>query len=355
MGYERPEEETRIYPEIYTKLINQALQLRPISVRKASKSPIPILDVPERELPKSLTVTGVDGGSRGKELEGFYFGIVDALSYTSPVHRVVDDQPVCDGGVFRLRTEGGRIWLSLIEYGFLYRVALETVKRKHPDVLLLDGCLLLHPIYLLYKRRIGGKDLETGKTYDDYRTECARALLELFAYCYKEDIKLAGVVKRVRSTLLGFEFRDTSILDRHMQVGQRTKSIGPGKHPALSFYLNESTKVEVPRELRRELSSGKFFNIVYMKTTDVKAPIRLEIPFWVPVDDITSVVMQTAEPISGIPIHILKADNLTKARDDVFRAVYVRMMGKMLSDDMSSESLIRPIRGEEFRLMSERR
>ncbi|MFQ5710591.1 MAG: DNA double-strand break repair nuclease NurA [Candidatus Geothermarchaeales archaeon] len=351
MSYEKRVEETKTYPAILARIMDQASRLKVIRVPRPPKEllkNISKVDIEENFRWDSL-VSGVDGGSSGKNLEGFYFGVVSALSYTSSPYEVVDTNPVCDGSVYRILSSQGSLWLSLLEHKLVFGIALKTAMERHPDFLFIDGSLLLLPAYFLTK--VDGVEIDSKTTYPQHQAECTSTILRLLEYCYNNDINVVGVVKRPTSQLFNESIRDAALLDRFLKVGEMTRPLSPGKHPAISFYMGRLRRDgSLAPSLKTSIKN--LFQVVYVKTTEMKGPLRLEAPSWVSIEDVVKIIMSTTDPLTGVPVHILKADSLVGISSDIYRACYVRMMLTSLQDDPSSESMMRPIRGEEFLILS---
>ena len=362
--FEREKISSQPFPRLFEKLLKQLSSL-PLAVEEKEKGAISILKgisfkKVEKEVSPDLIVSAVDGGHNGKELEGFYFGIATAVAYTGRVYSIVDPSPLCDGHVFRLLSYRGPTWISLLEQRLVYQIALSVVEKREPDVLLLDGNLLIRPPYLSEGSEEGEIDLDRGANYIDDRNACIDALLYLLDECYKRGTAVAGVVKRPAAQLIMPSKRDAAILDRLMKVGEMAGPMLPKRlwgaprggvgHPALLHYASRYRKLQ-NLSIEDPITEG-FIKVAYLKTTPARGPIRLEIPYWVDPLEVSSVVLETskANPVDGIPIHILKADELAGVGSDLLRIIYGEMLAKLIKENPELVGAVRPVRGEEFEL-----
>ncbi len=362
--FEREKISSQPFPRLFEKLLKQLSSL-PFTLEEKGEDVISVfkkisLKKVEKEADPNLVISAVDGGHNGKELEGFYFGIATAVAYTGSVYNIVDPSPLCDGHVFRLLSYRGPTWISLIEQRLVYQVALSVVDKKEPDFLLLDGNLLIRPPYLSEGSEEGETDLDRGTNYIDDRNACIDALLYLLDECYRRGIAVAGVVKRPAAQLLSPSKRDAAILDKFMKVGEMVGPMLPKRlwgaprkgvgHPALLHYASRFRKLQ-GLSIEDPTTEG-FIKVAYLKTTSARGPIRLEIPYWVDPLEVASVILETskANPVDGIPLHILKADELAGVGSDLLRIVYGEMLAKLIKENPELVGAVRPVRGEEFEL-----
>ncbi|HIE23268.1 MAG TPA: DNA double-strand break repair nuclease NurA [Candidatus Korarchaeota archaeon] len=362
--FEREKISSQPFPRLFEKLLRQLSSL-PVTLEEREESTISLFKNisfkrVEKEVDPDLIISAVDGGHNGKELEGFYFGIATAVAYTSKVYNIVDPSPLCDGHVFRLLSYRGPTWISLIEQRLIYQIALSVVDEKEPDFLLLDGNLLIRPPYLSEGSQEGEIDLDRRTNYIDDRNACIDALLYLLDECYKRGIALAGVVKRPAAQLLMPSKRDAAVLDKLMKVGEMVGPLLPKRlwgapregvgHPALLHYASRFRKLK-GFSIEDPTTEG-FIKVVYLKTTPARGPIRLEIPYWVDPLEVAGVVLEAskANPVDGIPVHILKADELAGVGSDLLRIVYGEMLAKLIKENPELVGAVRPVRGEEFEL-----
>ncbi|RLG42192.1 MAG: hypothetical protein DRO05_01930 [Thermoproteota archaeon] len=361
--FERRKVSSQPFPKLFEKLLKQLSSIPLLEVDDAeSVSKLEQLSFTRvmGEVDPDLTISAVDGGHNGKELEGFYFGVATAVAYTGKVYRVVDPSPLCDGHVFRLLSFRGPTWISLIEQRLVYQVALSVVEKREPDVLLLDGNLLIRPPYLSEGKEEGEIDLDRGTNYVEDRNACIDALLYLLDECYKRGIALVGVVKRPAAQLIMPSKRDAAILDRLMKTGDMVGPIPPKRlwgapkagvgHPALLHYASRYRELS-DLSIEDPTTEG-FIRVAYLKTTAARGPIRLEIPYWVDPLEIASIVLETskADPVDGIPVHIIKADELAGVGSDLLKIIYGEMLARLIKENPELVGAMRPVRGEEFEL-----
>ncbi len=362
--FEREKISSQPFPMLFEKLLKQLSSLPPAQMREDTTPCLALEHLSFKRIEKKpdpeLVVSAVDGGHNGKELEGFYFGIATAVAYTGRIYNVVDPSPLSDGHVFRLLSFRGPTWLSLLEQRLVYQIAISVVEKRNPDVLLLDGNLLLRPPYLSEGREEGEVDLDRGTNYINDRDACIDALLYLLDECYKREIAVAGVVKRPAAQLISPSKRDAAILDHLMNVGDMIGPMLPKRlwgapkagvgHPALLYYASRY------RELGNFSIEGPttegFIRVAYLKTTAARGPLRLEIPYWVDPIEIASVVLETskANPVDGVPVHIFKADELAGVGSDLLKIIYGEMLARLIKENPRLVGAMRPMRGEEFEL-----
>jgi len=340
MGYEVPLDyfAGAPYPALLKELMEGSKKIR---IRKLDTASLNIkkFEVERFLIDERVLLSGVDGGRNGKECESLFLGAASAVSYTSPLREVVDRNPLSTGKPFQLDTPQGETWLSVIEHLMINEIAVKTVLQKRPDWMLVDGGLLLRPSYV--KTQVSGVEVETNTTYRQHLESLIRRIIELIGLCKKFSIGLIGVVKRSRATLIDGKYRDVSICNRALKFGEAT-ALPPGKHPALDLYEGLRRRWKMLPTLPP--LNRDFFKIVYTRTSTSKGVIRLEIPYWVDVREAASVCLLDADPITGVPIHIEKADGLARISDSTFRSIHIRILHN--NPDASED--LRPVRGEEY-------
>lgn len=115
---------------------------------------------------------------------------------------------------------------SLLMRSLELTLALDFVRSKAGNLLLLDGSLYSDLPYLLYNLTIGG--------YEDLPLKVLEQYLELFDLCQQQDVLLLGIAKSTRSTILG-----RALLDNAASGGQ------PG-------YPQADTLQELDADVQRE-------------------------------------------------------------------------------------------------------
>lgn len=361
MGYELSPEylAAKPYPALLDEILKRALELRIDAeevegiqklIERGRIAKVKKKAVDPSLIEEGVIVSGVDGGHYGKECEGVYIGVMGGLSYTSSIKEVVDPEPASTGSLFLAYVSGeeGSRWLGLLERMLTLRVAINTILKRRPKWMLIDGGLLIWPLYFMYDVP-NVKEEVSGLSYAETKGKFLEAMIMLLEISERECVNLVGIVKNPNSKLLDNlgRLKDVAILNRLLKVGESTVDPkDPGDHPTLDYY--EGQRRTISNRLRGTLSDRRidrnFFTISYIKTTPLKCPIRLELPPWVDLDEAAALVMKTADPISGIPLHILKADRLVKVSEDAFKSIY----SKVLYGNPNVADLLRPVRGEEF-------
>lgn len=343
LGYELPLEyfASKPYPELLERIMDQSSRLKISEVGAAEVEALRgrvkkgKVDFQENE---DVIISGVDGGSNGKSCEGIYVGVASALAYTSPLKVLKDESPTSDGSVVLIDAEDGeQQWLSLFERYLTVRVAANVAINRRPDWLLLDGGLILRPHYL---RAIEGVEevydegFPNYTSYEERLNSCLTEMVRLLELCRKLRIKILGVVKRPTSRLLAAKInskhRDSVLLDRFLDVGEYVL-LDAGENPVLRRYEEIAKKsVEI--------------HVSYIKTSKSKGPIRVEFPAWVDPEEAMSLILADSDAITGVPIHIIRADSLVKIPKDTFKAVFSRLVW----NNLHALEMLRPQRGEEF-------
>jgi len=342
--YERPREESEyVYPNALAKLLAKAESLEPLPLPPPDRVPMPPVKLVSQRLDGDELISGVDAGHRGKELTGYFLGAVTSLAYTSKPRILQDRDPICRADIFRFQSVKGRAWLSLMDALFTFSIAKKVAEDRDPDFLLIDGPLLLHPDVLFHPKDVRGEiDVDRRCCYSDDLRACIETLFELMRACKDRDIKLAAFVKRPRGTLIDpvKRRRDAVLLARSMKLyGSRTSCLSPGDHPAWKFYVGMGFE---------EAREPYFIKVVYIKSSKVKPPFRLEIPRWVDDEAVCSAVLSTSDPISGVPAHILRAESLIRMGEGTLKSVFLRILSRSLVKDRDAEWDLVPVHGEEF-------
>jgi hypothetical protein len=304
------------------KLLNEISKfIEPINVKKFTF----------KEL-SDWRITGADGGANGKELEGFYFGVIGAIAYTSKGLEEEDKTPISFGTslIWDDEFDPGRR-AAAIRDKFMYDVARIAIVERKPDFLLLDGPLIPNAGYIPHS--------DDSEAYREDYENMMDALFSLLDLVRKEHEKrgmlMACVVKRVRSTrystLLNLPkpLRDSAILNPILKIGQRTPLIDAAEG----------------RMLKEVFPSGhKKVKQFFLKSSRM-SPIRVEIPEWLSsrVDEIASLIYSTSDPLTGIPFHILRADALTRVNIPTTDLTYTRfishVMDKVKSGELAEQDL----------------
>jgi hypothetical protein len=280
--------------------------------------------VPPREL-SGVKISAADGGGNGKALQGFYFGICTALSFTSMGLEEEDESPISAGLPVLWDDEyDPRRRVGSIRDMLMYQVSRRTIEERMPDIFLLDGPIIPNERYMPQE-----DDSEAYRQGYAEMMEALFSMLRAAEKAYRERRMLfAGVIKRAGSTryqkMLGIKrhMRDPLLLNPILSEGERTELIGPGERRMLS---------EFPPELRE-------VSVFFIKTSKL-APMRIEVPGWEKdsADEIASVIYSTSDPISGVPFHILRADTLTRVSLPTTDLTYSRFISRLLDKVRSGE------------------
>jgi hypothetical protein len=346
MEAEEEVEKEYLWPEGFLQLLEKVSQRLPLPPPEQAQIP-PIETLQPADL-EGKKITGVDGSHNGKELAGFYFGVAVAMAYTSDWRVISDPSPIFEGDIFRLNSVFGDLWLSLQDVHLVFTVAKRAVEERRPDWLIVDGPLLLYPSliprYIFFseeEEEIREMDLDRWSSYKTDLYRCADTVLEFFRTCRERRVNVLGLVKRVRSSLFDTSGRrrDASILQKHLGYGQVTQAVAPGKHPSLRLYAKRAKEAGFQAEVGWE----DFFKVVYLRSSRVKPPVRLEVPYWVNPRQAAEAVLALSDPISGVPVHILRVEGLIRMGDEILKSIYLRMLGK----SATLEDLM-PLHGEEF-------
>ena len=257
----------------------------------------------------------------------------------------VDEKRAClKEGIHVLAAENGPAWISVREARDTYVVAKKLVEKEVPDIVLLDGPLLIRPDLLRLDEEGGDDLLESRRYYDDLR-ECVLSVLELVKECEERNVYLVGVVKRPQSKVLakrvGLKIRDVAILAPKMSVGDVVVLEGPGKHPALEVYREIGIEEGVTFS---GLVSGKWLRVLYVKTA--KVPLRLEVPYFTPPEVAAQVVLATSDKRRGIPWPIQAVDNLCKVGMDALKLLVRSLYRKGWA--VENEGVLEPLPGHEL-------
>lgn len=336
------EQEEFLWPGAFLKLIEEASSLPLLSPEK--------MEFPEKfkVQPSNLEgrlICGVDGSHVGKELSGHYLGVVVAMAYTSGPKEIHDEEPLFDGRVCRFTSVSGDLWLSLLDARYVFRVARLAVERRRPDWILIDGPLLLYPALRYHHDE--GLDLGTLEGYSDALRNCVAEILDFLERC-RERVPVLGLVKRVRSSLYDptRTRRDSALLQRYLAYGEATEPRKPfregGSHPSLELYQKYA------KERGMEADWDEFFKVMYVRTSKVKPPVRLEIPYWVDPREAAGLVLSISDPISGIPAHILRVEGLIRMGEGILKSVYMRLFTRAARECPEYIQDLVPFHGEEF-------
>lgn len=328
-----------LWPEALIYFFKRVSELTILPSEK--KLEVEVEKVEPRDLNGKL-ICGVDGSHAGVELSGFYFGAAVAMAYSSDWKVIRDEDPIFIGDIHRFTSIDGNLWLSLEEVRYVFHAARLAVERKNVHWCIIDGPLLLYPPLIDHARSEDGWDLDKFRGYKDALYATASEILRFFKTCRESGTKIFGLVKRVRSSLFDPEkrHRDSAILQKFLRErGNVTKPVCPGRHPSLNLYESQAEK----ENIKFEKNWQEFFQVIYLRSSRVKPPVRLEVPYWVDPREAAEVVLSLSDPITGIPVHIHRVEGLIRMGNEILKSIYMRLLARAKSTD----DLI-PLHGEEF-------
>ncbi len=352
-----------VFPEVYLTL-NNSLEMETNSILEELKS-IPALpienileDIPETcEIKEESFIVGVDAGSNGAPLEGFYFGATTGIAYLSQISKrdgsiaiLSSGKPLSRGGTFRCSDcDRPRRHLSLVEFAYLYSTALEAIIRIDPQILFIDGGLLLNPLFLPSREEASSEkeelflediDLDLVEQvlikkkrnyYIDFLCTVYFAL-ELFRECERRKIPIIGIIKRPRGfSFFSNHFPDSVVLEKAgMPLGTKTKAKFVGSHPVTSKYdiLWEKFYGKKPSIRFNDKEKG-YLKEFYLKTVVGREPIRVQIPYWVDDKQAATLTFAFSDSYEGVPVPILKADALTCVSDQLLHNLHTKLYLKL--------------------------
>ncbi len=352
-----------VFPEVYLTL-NNSLEMETNSILEDLKT-IPVLpienlleNIPEVcEIKEESFIVGVDAGSNGAPLEGFYFGAATGIAYLSQICTsdgniaiFSSGKPLSRGGTFRCSDcDRPRRHLSLVEFAYLYSTALEAIIRIDPQILFIDGGLLLNPLFLPSREEVSSEkeelflediDLDLVeqtliKKKRDYYIDFLCTIyfaLELFREGERRKIPIIGIIKRPRGfSFFNNHFPDSVVLEKAgMPFGTKTKVKFVGSHPVTSKYdiLWEKFYGETPGIRFGDKENG-YLKEFYLKTVAGREPIRVQIPYWVNDKQAATLTFFFSDNYEGVPVPILKADALTCVSDRLLHNLHTKLSLKL--------------------------
>ena len=266
-------------------------------------------------------ITGVDGGHQVLELCGGSLIMAAAVAYTAPLTLIEDKEPLIEAEVLLTEADDPAAVAEAVERRLTYRAAFKALLHRGSEALLIDGGLLPHP-----------------HLYQAGRDELASCVVEearLLALAEAKGVDVAGVVKRSRGRLFDGVHRDTALLD--LREGEATEP-----RPVEENWLKRLR--EAAKSMGLDLPE---VYVSYVKTTQHREPLRVEVPSWARLNKLLSTILATADPLTGVPVHVAKADSHTKVHAGVVRAVYSRLLYRLVEEHgEAAEDYLRLVRGE---------
>ncbi|UCH57142.1 MAG: DNA double-strand break repair nuclease NurA, partial [Candidatus Bathyarchaeota archaeon] len=202
-------------------------------------------------------VAGADAGSQVLPLASRRYAVISALVYTLPSGERFFLEP--ESHIFP-HTSGSERFSSVVNVNRearLYETAERFLEKRRPQLLLLDGPLAFSNWWSM-----------AGREEDRQRlVEAVRSLLD---FCMREEITVAGVVKRPSARYLVYSLglqRETDLPDSFLMLqtlkpGERTDIFSPRLaiqkavrtspfmdtigHPIYSFYVRLSAEWSIP-------------------------------------------------------------------------------------------------------------
>ena len=292
------------------------------------------------------TVGSADGSHISREMGLACLGVHCSvgLFFNEPFKLSVDRSRMFQKeGIHLLAADSGRAWVSVREATDTYEVARVIVETFEPDIIMVDGPLLIRPGLITISE--GGVDLLSNRRYVEDLGRCAMAVLSLLEICREKGTSVVGFVKRPRSRLLarrmGLRVRDIAILGPKTRIGDVVCIGGAGKHPALALYSRLGERAGLPF-----VREGDWIQVAYIRTTRRRI-FRLEYPKWDDVRRIAGFIMAYApRGREGVPAPIVLADNMCKTGGDALKSARRRLMRRWLEE--GREVAFQPMIGHEL-------
>ncbi|RLF12520.1 MAG: hypothetical protein DRJ98_00025 [Thermoprotei archaeon] len=307
------------HPHVVKRLVEAAekITLNPVKLKP------PIFKPRQPPTPASI-ITGVDGGFQVKELCGGSLIIATGVAYTSSLSLIEDLEPVIEAEVRLADVDEPVAWAEALERRLTFKSASRAVIERKPEAVFIDGGLLLHPTFFASK---GDCKIEVEG--------CLMELAKLLNLTEKIGINIAGIVKRPRGKLFDGIHRDAALLD--LEEGEATEP-RPAEEASVRRYAEAFRKVGVKLPV---------IMVSYVKTSSRREPLRVEYPSWCSFDEILATILATSDSVMGVPVHVVKADVHTKVHGGIVKAVYSRLLYRLLAEyGERAEDYLRPIRGE---------
>lgn len=274
------------------------------------KNDVILIEVPKLKGIDDLKISAIDGSNGLKRLVGLDLTVLTAASITinhpkkGAVH-VVPNAKIMDLTNPEVDTE-----VSFHRTSLEFETAVQTIDTIKPDALFIDGSLIppstLEPEMFqteIYYRLVGNKERKQ-----------IGLLANLILSSKKNDVLLAGIVKRTRSTAYSEKFVDPLLLKRlRLHDGiildkiLLEKQMETGK-----AYMTELIQVPPKRFFDDSFGiSRRDILMFYIKPTQAAPVIRVEIPTYVSqskhMDTLLSILFKMASPEDGTPLPIALA------------------------------------------------
>jgi len=344
-----PEPET-LHADLYRMLIDEGTdiiiqQLKEYNQRRRKllnriREKIEVKRVTRDEKVANLQVVASDAGNNGVDLRSAFIPLYASTALTAKGWNIIEE-PIFRAGkpdvwADEFRTQQRE---SLLAFKIQCEVTEEAVERWEPDLVLLDGSLLLN-FWLL-------PSPDSTKEYINDFHEALLNSVGLLHYCCEKGIPIAGFVKRTRINHVCKKFRvpklrDTALMDLILRLGEYTlPEDEPMKGRIVNSYRRKAEELGIPH---REISEFTRIYSSYIRT-GLTTPFRLEIPEYCldRLEEICTLIFTTSEEEKGIPFSISEADRLTKVTTSISNIrtlmIYSKALDLVREGEMNMQDL----------------
>ncbi|MGQ9679170.1 MAG: DNA double-strand break repair nuclease NurA [Candidatus Bathyarchaeia archaeon] len=259
-------------------------------------------------------VSGADAGSQILPLASKRYGIISALVYSVSSGKRFFHPPECIELPYTVtgsRTEGV---INVRREAKLFETAYSFV-RENPqtDLLLIDGPLVFSNLWSVKGSRKDQKRL-------------IKAVNDLLGYCFKNNITVAGIVKRPSARYLVYhlglqdstDLPDSFLLLHALKGGERTGIFNP--RDALNKFIRPHRFMDV---IGYSISS---YYVRLSPNWDIP-PLRIDIPaFAVSLQDEIASYCYWSSISNGLPLPIARADEEVRISKRFISEVYSEMI-----------------------------
>ena len=318
-----PEPET-LHADLYRMLIDEGTdviikQLKEYNRRRRRlldriRGKIEVRRLKRDERIAKRQVVASDAGNNGVDLRSAFIPLYASTALSAEGWNIIGE-PVVRAGkpdvwADEFRTQQRE---SLLAFKIQCEVTEEAVERWDPDLVLIDGSLLLN-FWLL-------PPPDSTKDYIRNFQEALLSSVGLLHYCYERSIPIVGFVKRTRINHICKKFRvpklrDTALMDLILRLGEYTlPEDEPMKGRIVNSYRKKAEELGIPN---REIVEFTSIYSSYIRT-GLTTPFRLEIPEYCldQLEKISTLIFTTSEEENGIPFSISEADRLTKVTTNI--------------------------------------
>ncbi len=306
---------------------------------KTVKSDVKLSKPVEKFDPDDMRISAVDGGIVKRSLHGFDFvlarGVGVCFCYKNGKIYKVDYYPnkMPTPEFFVLEALSDLDWVhttSIVRQRVEIRIAIETIEKFKPDLLLLDGSIIPH-----YQDR----PAKTSKVHGSYE-EMVSLYKKLFETCLSRNVMLAGVIEDSRGTKF-CDIVNERILSKvkHQSVPELTGILEKTRDTNLLFWiLHEGERTDVfpysekakehPVMKDFEKFASKIFSF-YMKTAKFDRPIRIDFLGEANLaEKFASVILSISSHHSGygLPSVLIEADQVARLSEDDIENIYDQIL-----------------------------